>query len=124
MRERGGLLVVDEAFMDVGPEGASLADAVDAGGLVVLRSFGKFFGLAGVRLGFAIAAPNLAARLSKLLGPWAVAGPALEYGSQALADLSWQQDMRRRLANEAAALDRCFAKNSIEVGGGTSLFRY
>ena len=63
---RGGLLVVDEAFMDVGPVGQSLADDVENPGLVVLRSFGKFFGLAGVRLGFALAEQRLAARISKV----------------------------------------------------------
>ena len=61
---RGGMLVVDEAFMDVGPRGASLAAEVSRGNIVVLRSFGKFFGLAGLRLGFALAAPPLAARLA------------------------------------------------------------
>ena len=71
---RGGVLVVDEAFMDVGPPGASLAGEVSRGNIVVLRSFGKFFGLAGLRLGFALAAPPLAARLAALLGPWAVSG--------------------------------------------------
>ena len=69
---RGGILVVDEAFADVAPGGASLAGDVGRGNIVVLRSFGKFFGLAGLRLGFAIAAPNLIARLDAMLGPWAV----------------------------------------------------
>src|SRR5712691_1225406 len=72
LRSRGGLLAVDEAFMDVGPAGASLAGEVGRGNIVVLRSFGKFFGLAGLRLGFAIAAPSLVERLDAMLGPWAV----------------------------------------------------
>ncbi|MGC1326545.1 MAG: aminotransferase class I/II-fold pyridoxal phosphate-dependent enzyme, partial [Xanthobacteraceae bacterium] len=74
LKARGGVLAVDEAFMDVGPPGASLAPEVAHGNIVVLRSFGKFFGLAGLRLGFALAAPPLAARLSASLGPWAVSG--------------------------------------------------
>ena len=71
----GGLLAVDEAFADVAASGTSLAGDVGRGNIVVIRSFGKFFGLAGLRLGFAIAAPSLIARLDAMLGPWAVAGP-------------------------------------------------
>ena len=81
LRAKGGLLVVDEAFMDVGPREESLAGDVEAGGIAVLRSFGKFFGLAGVRLGFVLADAATAARLEARLGPWAVSGPALEYGT-------------------------------------------
>ncbi|MBX3577927.1 MAG: threonine-phosphate decarboxylase [Rhizobiaceae bacterium] len=124
LRARGGMLVVDEAFMDVGPEGASVADEVEQGGLIVLRSFGKFFGLAGVRLGFAIAAQATAARLEAQLGPWAVAGPALEYGLAALADQPWQQAMRVRLTREAGALDVLLRAVDIQVTGGTDLFRF
>ncbi|RUU07840.1 aminotransferase class I/II-fold pyridoxal phosphate-dependent enzyme, partial [Mesorhizobium sp. M6A.T.Ca.TU.002.02.2.1] len=80
LRARGGLLVVDEAFMDVGPLGESLTGDVEQGGIVVLRSFGKFFGLAGLRLGFALADTLTVERLEAQFGPWAVAGPALEYG--------------------------------------------
>ena len=76
LARRGGVLVVDEAFMDVGPQGESLAGDVGCPGLVVLRSFGKFFGLAGVRLGFVLAEQEVAGRLEGMLGPWAVSGPA------------------------------------------------
>ena len=124
MQAKGGLLVVDEAFMDVGPRGESLAGDVGRGGIVVLRSFGKFFGLAGVRLGFALAAPETAARLKAWLGPWAVSGPALDYGTQALADRQWQEKMRRRLSAEAEALDGLFARHGLHSEGGTSLYRF
>ena len=123
LRAKGGLLVVDEAFMDVGPREESLAGDVGEGGVVVLRSFGKFFGLAGVRLGFAIASENLALRLEAEFGPWAVAGPALEYGLRALGDIRWQDAMRGKLDREAARLDALFGTFSIRVNGGTSLFR-
>ncbi len=93
LRARGGLLVVDEAFMDVGPSQTSLAGDIARGSIVVLRSFGKFFGLAGLRLGFALAAPPLAARLAALLGPWAVSGPALAVGTAALADMRLDRDL-------------------------------
>jgi cobalamin biosynthesis protein CobC len=124
LRRKGGLLVVDEAFMDVGPREQSVCADVDAGGLVVLRSFGKFFGLAGVRLGFAIGSQETVRRLDAEFGPWAVAGPALEYGMRALGDAGWQSGMRQRLQEEAARLDRLLARFGIEVDGGTSLFRH
>jgi cobalamin biosynthetic protein CobC len=124
LRDSGGLLVVDEAFMDVGPREQSLAGDVEEAGAVVLKSFGKFFGLAGVRLGFALAPRGAAERLSGELGPWAVAGPALEYGLAGLADRSWQDAMRGQLAAEAAMLDELLAAAGLPVSGGTSLFRY
>lgn len=124
LRARGGLLVVDEAFMDVGPIEQSLAGDVGQGGIVVLRSFGKFFGLAGVRLGFALTDPLTAERLDAQLGPWAVAGPALEYGIRALSDAKWQAATRQRLAQDAGRLDALLGRFDAPVSGGTSLFRY
>ncbi len=123
LRRRSGLLVVDEAFMDVGPPGASLAGEVSRGNIVVLRSFGKFFGLAGVRLGFAVAAPALAQRLAALLGPWAVSGPALFVGAEALADRDWIAATQRALPLAAARLDTILARSGLGIVGGTSLFR-
>jgi cobalamin biosynthetic protein CobC len=118
-----GLLVVDEAFMDVGAAGQSLAPDVGGGNIVVLRSFGKFFGLAGLRLGFALAGPAIAARLRAGLGPWAVAGPALAIGAAALQDQSWAAATRARLAQAALRLDQILRGAGLEVVGGTSLFR-
>jgi cobalamin biosynthesis protein CobC len=123
LRSRGGLLVVDEAFMDVAPAAASLAGEVARGNIVVLRSFGKFFGLAGLRLGFALAAPQITARLAAWFGPWAVAGPAIAIGEAALEDTAWAQAMRRLLARDAQRLDETLSKAGLEVLGGTSLFR-
>jgi cobalamin biosynthetic protein CobC len=124
MKAKAGLLVVDEAFMDVGPCDASLAADAGHGGLVILRSFGKFFGLAGVRLGFALTDRATAARLESQLGPWAVAGPTLEYGIRALGDIAWQEAMRQQLSEDAARLDALFVRHGVPVAGGTSLFRY
>lgn len=124
LRAKGGLLVVDEAFMDVGPREHSLAGDVGQGGIVVLRSFGKFFGLAGLRLGFALADTPTAERLDMQFGPWAVAGPALEYGIRALADLDWQDAMRASLAEATGRLDALFSRFGVPVAGGTTLFRY
>jgi cobalamin biosynthesis protein CobC len=123
LQARGGVLVVDEAFMDVGPPGASLAPEIARGNIVVLRSFGKFFGLAGLRLGFALAAPSLAARLAALLGPWAVSAPALAVGATALADQVWIEATRHRLTQAAARLDAILAGSGLDIIGGTTLFR-
>jgi cobalamin biosynthesis protein CobC len=123
LRGRGGLLVVDEAFMDVGPLDASLASDLARGNIVVLRSFGKFFGLPGLRLGFALTAPPLARRLSAALGPWPVSGPALAIGAKALADAAWIARTRERLAKAAASLDAMLGKAGFDVIGGTDLFR-
>lgn len=121
--KRGGMLVVDEAFMDVGPPKMSLAGEITRGNVVVLRSFGKFFGLAGVRLGFAIAAEDIAKRLRAALGPWAVSGPAIAIGAIALADKTWTASTQVRLAQAAQRLDRLLTGAGLDVVGGTPLFR-
>ncbi|HLN39329.1 MAG TPA: threonine-phosphate decarboxylase CobD [Xanthobacteraceae bacterium] len=123
LRARGGVLVVDEAFMDVGPPGASLAGDVGCGNLVVLRSFGKFFGLAGLRLGFALLDQASAARLAALLGPWAVSGPALAVGAAALADTAWIEATRHRLLAASGRLDGILIGAGLGIPGGTALFR-
>ena len=120
---RDGILVVDEAFADVGPVDLSLADATAARrNIVVLRSFGKFFGLPGLRLGFALAGPELARRLKAWLGPWAVSGPAIHIGEIALADDAWSTAMRERLARDAQRLNAMLAGANLDIIGGTSLF--
>jgi cobalamin biosynthetic protein CobC len=89
----------------------------------VLRSFGKFFGLAGLRLGFAIAAPEHAARLRALLGPWPVSGAAVAIGSRALADSAWIEGMRRAVTLAAQRLDDLLLAAGFEMIGGTALYR-
>jgi cobalamin biosynthetic protein CobC len=118
---KGGVLVVDEAFGDIEPE-QSLIPHVGPG-LLVLRSFGKFFGLAGLRLGFAIAEPSLARLLRATLGPWPVSGPALQVGRIALADKPWIESARANLIREAALLDSLLSQAKLSVTGGTALFR-
>lgn len=122
LRGRDGLLVIDEAFMEVGPSGASLA-GMPRDNIVVLRSFGKFYGLAGVRLGFALSTPDVAARLRATLGPWAVSGPAIAVGAAALADTAWCDVTRGVLSEAARRLDAMLSAAGLEVVGGTSLFR-
>jgi cobalamin biosynthetic protein CobC len=123
LRARGGVLVVDEAFMDVGPHGFSLAADVGRGNLIVLRSFGKFFGLAGIRLGFALLDQPLAARLAAMLGPWAVSGLALAIGAAALADTAWIEQTRHRLLLASGRLDAILIGAGLGIPGGTALFR-
>ncbi|MFD0386925.1 aminotransferase class I/II-fold pyridoxal phosphate-dependent enzyme [Tistrella bauzanensis] len=89
----------------------------------MLRSFGKFFGLAGLRLGVAIADPPVAAAMADHLGPWAVSGPALAVAAQTYGDAGWAARTRDRLAEDARRLDRLLAGAGLEAVGGTDLFR-
>jgi cobalamin biosynthetic protein CobC len=120
---RGGWLVVDEAFMDATPE-ESLASWTGAEGLVVLRSLGKFFGLAGVRVGFVLAWPELIARLDETLGPWPVAYPARHVARLALADETWQVGERRRLAGDSMRLAELLDRHGLHPTGATALFQW
>ncbi|MBX2806871.1 MAG: threonine-phosphate decarboxylase CobD [Hyphomicrobiales bacterium] len=122
MAQRGGFLIVDEAFADVRPE-ISVASHAGGQGLLVLRSFGKFFGLAGVRLGFALGPQGVIGRMIDMLGPWAVSGPAIEIGAQALNDLDWQDKARAICAGMAARLDALLVGAGFEMIGGAALFR-
>ncbi len=117
----GQLVVIDESFCDICPERSLMAHAVTPG-VIVLKSFGKFWGLAGARLGFAIGNPALIQRLSDMLGPWPVSGPALRIGTAALSDRLWARAARRRLAEDRVWLDLLMKKAGATVAGGTDLF--
>lgn len=117
----GGWLIVDESFADTAPE-AQLRPLPP--GVVALRSFGKFYGLPGLRLGFALAEPELAARIRRAAGPWPVSGPALAIGAAALADAAWADAARRRLDAAARRLDGVLARLGCRALGGTALFRF
>ena len=101
---------------------APFVDA-DEDRMVVLRSFGKFFGLAGLRLGFAITGQRLADQLRGLAGPWSVSGPALAVGQAAFADGTWQENTRKRLTEDARRLDAMAQAAGWGLVGGTALFR-
>jgi cobalamin biosynthetic protein CobC len=122
LARRGGRLIVDEAFMDLHGHQDSLIPHLPAGA-VVLRSFGKAYGLAGLRLGFALGSAKDCARLRSALGPWAVSGPAIEIGQRALADEPWLVRSRARLRDETDRLDRMLQSAGLAVVGGTTLFR-
>lgn len=122
------LTVIDESFCDTIPERSHMARAADPG-VVVLKSFGKFWGLAGLRLGFAMARPETfspstaTANMQDLMGPWSVSGPALEIGARALNDPAWANATRARLVHDAARLDDLMLSAGAEIVGGTTLFR-
>lgn len=119
------LTVIDESFCDISPEWSVTPDL--QGGQIVLKSFGKFWGLAGLRLGFAIGMPGVltsqGASMRDLIGPWAVAGPALEIGARALEDQDWASQTRLRLVRDAARLDALLGAAGAQLVGGTGLFR-
>ncbi|WP_132466495.1 threonine-phosphate decarboxylase CobD [Rhodovulum marinum] len=119
---RVGLLVVDESFADPHPD-LSLLPGACPPNVIVLRSFGKFYGLAGLRLGFALGARAHLDRMAALAGPWAVSGPALEIGAQALADAPWRAASIARLSGETARLDTLAVQGGWRLVGGTALFR-
>lgn len=120
LAERVGLLVVDESFADPVPH---LSLASDPRGALVLRSFGKFYGLAGVRLGFALGPEALVRRLGELAGPWSVSGPAIAIGTAALADADWAAATVIRLWEDASRLDAAARRAGWRLVGGAHLFR-
>lgn len=118
-----GLIVVDEAFMDFMDRSYHLTPVLAGRPIVVLRSFGKTYGLAGVRLGFAIAGGNLAQRIRAAIGPWAVSGPALAAGRAAFADVAWLGETKLKLDDCEARLDELLTTAGARILGGTPLFR-
>lgn len=120
---RGGWLVVDEAFMDATPE-YSLASACPRPGLIVLRSLGKFFGLAGARVGFVLAEENLLQPLAELLGPWPIAAPSRHVAKLALRDTAWQRAARESLPQASLRLIDLLRAHDLEPTGGSNLFQW
>lgn len=120
---RGGWLVVDEAFMDATPD-ESLLEKANEPGLIVLRSLGKFFGLAGARVGFVFSDSELLRALEDELGPWTVNGPAQAAAARALADETWQKTTRARLVADSARLRCLLAEHGLVPSGGTALFQW
>ncbi len=119
--ERTGWLIVDEAFVEAEPELSVAGRGLERA--IVLRSFGKFYGLAGLRLGFVAADPALIARLRARQGEWPVSADAIAAGRKAYPDAAWAARTRRRLAREAGRLDGLLQAAGFEIMGGTTLFR-
>ena len=123
LAQRGGWLVVDEAFMDVTPQ-LSLAGQAHQVGLIVLRSFGKFFGLAGVRLGFVLAERKLLKLLAEQVGPWAVSGPTRVLGQACLRDTAGQVQQRARCIEAGQRLFALLERHGFQPQGGCALFQW
>ena len=119
---RDGVIVIDEAFADLDPAISAVA-LCERWPVVVLRSFGKFYGIAGLRLGFAIGPQRLIARIGEAMGPWICSGPALAVGRAALEDDRWANETRDRLRKQVAKLDAVLQAAGFSTVGGTALFR-
>jgi cobalamin biosynthetic protein CobC len=120
---RGAWLVVDEAFVDAEPQ-LSLAPHAGAAGLVVLRSVGKFFGLAGARVGFLFAPPALLEKAREEVGPWPVSGPALAVTAKALSDVAYHSRSRALLKVASVRLSEILEKKGYEISGATDFFAW
>lgn len=123
LSSRGGFLIVDEAYADLRPS-LSLARQGGSEGLIILRSFGKFFGLAGLRLGAMLGPDSVLSAMRDRLGAWPVSGIALELGARAYADSAWQESTRRALAKARARLDGILHDAGLAQAAGTDLFAY
>ena len=114
------LTIIDESFCDLYPEN-SLINLASQPGFIILKSFGKFWGLAGLRLGFAIGRPETVNPIKYALGPWQISGPALSIGCQALQDIKWAEKTRANLYESAIRLDKIMRR--YKLIGGTNLYR-
>ena len=122
MQEKGGYLIVDEAFVDCTPEISMLSTEKQLGSLIVLRSVGKFFGLAGARVGFVFAAQEVKASLAELLGPWTVTGPARWAMNKALSDFKWHKEASYLLRSASTRLTNLLDKYLKQQISATNLF--
>jgi cobalamin biosynthetic protein CobC len=116
------LTIIDESFCDVMPDKSLIALAQQPN-VIILKGLGKFWGLAGMRLGFAIASPQLIQKMTDRIGPWAISGPAQFIGTAALNDEKWANSTRDRLTCDAQRLDGLLHRNGCKLVGGTNLFR-
>ncbi|MHB1872674.1 MAG: threonine-phosphate decarboxylase CobD [Steroidobacteraceae bacterium] len=114
-------VIVDEAFVDPDPAASVAAQA--SGRLIVLRSFGKFYGLPGVRLGFIVANPTIAQDVRRAFGDWPISTDALLAGRAAYTDACWRARTHLRLARGRRRLDQQLGRSGLEIVGGTDLFR-
>lgn len=118
-----GLKVIDESFCDLALGNSHVRHRALRPGTLILKSLGKFWGLAGLRLGFVIGDPELVGQLVEMLGPWPVSGPALHIGRLALEDMQWANRTRQRFTVDTARMDAALEGKGARLAGGTSLFR-
>lgn len=123
LAQRGGWLIIDEAFIDSTPEN-SLSSHPACNGLIILRSIGKFFGLAGIRCGFIIAPEALLNKMNGQLGPWTISNPSRYIASAALQDIDWQKETQRNLQYESDRLTALLSDHHFYPDGKTNLFQW
>lgn len=123
LKQRNGWLIIDEAFIDSTPED-SLSSYPVTDGLIILRSIGKFFGLAGIRCGFVIATKSIVNPLNELLGPWSISHPSRYIATTALLDINWQQQTQVKLTNQSKRLTLLLENNGLKVSNKTDLFQW
>jgi len=124
LAEKVGILIVDESFVDPAPHlSVTTCSHGVPENVIVLRSFGKFYGLAGLRLGFVLAAPALTGQVRDMVGPWPVSGMAIDVAARALGDVQWTQQTRENLLRDSARLDDLARGAGWDLVGGTPLFR-
>ncbi len=123
LTKRGGWLIVDEAFMDATPE-HSIAQHAHLPGLFVLRSLGKFFGLAGARVGFLLAEKTQLQQAKEVLGPWTITGASRFIAMEALQNNEWQYRTRITLAQQSNRLATLLSQYGLSPTAGTALFQY
>ncbi len=123
LKQKNGWLIIDEAFIDSTPED-SLSSYPTAEGLIILRSIGKFFGLAGIRCGFVIASEVILNPLNELLGPWSISHPSRYIATTALLDINWQQQAQDELIKQSKRLNLLLESNRLKVTHKTNLFQW
>jgi cobalamin biosynthetic protein CobC len=123
LNKRNGWLIIDEAFIDCTPE-LSLSSLSPQKGLIILRSIGKFFGLAGIRSGFVFAEPDILEALNELLGPWTISNPSRFVTTHALQNKDWQQKTRLKLQQQSLRLNQLLTDYSLKPNGSNVLFQW
>ena len=113
---------LDESFADVVPS-AHLIKHNEQPSRIFIKSFGKFWGLAGLRVGFVIGAGPAGSNLRERLGPWPVGGAAIRTATKALGDNDWARNARSRLKSDADRLDQLVSSHAAALVGGCDLFR-
>lgn len=122
LSETGAWLIVDEAFIDA-ETSQSMAGDAGVTGLIVLRSLGKFFGLAGVRVGALLAWQSLLELALSELEPWSIANPSRWAAEKALQDIQWQDSMRAQLTLQSQKLSDLLHRTFSQSIGGCALFQ-
>lgn len=122
LKDNEAWLVVDEAFVDCTPD-KSMLDRSGEEGLIVLRSIGKFFGLAGIRIGCIFAWTALLEKVNAAMGPWAISHPSREVAIQAFHNINWQRYAIEKCHDQSKKLRDVLIKYFQIKPTGTALFQ-